>query len=277
MRHSILAGCAMAAACLAGAASAAPSVEITQAAARVTVIPEARGDIAVFVVRPNPRLPLAVSRAGDHWIVQGNLGHMVNCGGWGGRPSVSVWLRGRFSYQDLPQVVIRTPIDARVSAGEAVFGAIGRARSVDLDSHGCGDWTVGDVAGPMRLNVAGSGDVRTGALGSAQMHASGSGDIATQAIRGGLLASVSGSSDITAVAVSGPLDVHVGGSGDVRIPAGRVTTMNVAISGSGDVRFGGVAGSLNADVAGSGDVSVGAVTGPVVKRVAGSGDVRIGR
>jgi hypothetical protein len=268
---------ATAATSMVGAATAAPSIEISQAAARVTVIPEARGDIAVFVVRPNPRLPLAVSRAGDHWIVRGNVGHMVNCGGWGGRPSVSVWLRGRFSYEDLPQVVVRTPLDARVSAGEAVFGAVGRSRSVDLDSHGCGDWTVGDVAGPMRLNVAGSGDVRTGALGSAQMHASGSGNIATQAIRGGLQASVSGSSDINAAAVYGPLDVHVGGSGDVRIPAGRVTTMNVAIAGSGDVRFGGVAGALNADVAGSGDVSVGAVTGPVIRHVAGSGDLRIGR
>jgi hypothetical protein len=276
MQGSMLAGAVLAAA-LVGRAMAAPSVEITQAAARVTVIPEARADIAVFVVKTNPRLPLAVNRVADHWIVRGNVGHMANCGGWGGRPGVSVWLRGRFSYEDLPRVVIRAPLDTRISAGEAVFGAIGRARTVDFDSHGCGDWTIGDVAGPMRLNVSGSGDVRTGALGSAQMHASGSGNITTQAIRGGLQASISGSSDITAAAVSGPLDVHVGGSGDVRIPAGRVTTMNVAVSGSGDVRFGGVAGALNADVAGSGDVSVGAVTGPIVKHVAGSGNVRVGR
>jgi hypothetical protein len=262
----------------AGAAAAAPSAEVRDAAARVTVIPEARPDIAVFLVKANPRLPIWISRVGDKVVIRGNLGHVVTrCGsGWGGKPSVGVFMRGRFAYADLPQVVIRTPVDVRVTAGDAVFGTIGRASSIDFGSRGCGDWTISDVDGPMRLGLAGSGDVHAGSAVSATVDIAGSGDVSAQTLRGGLAANLVGSGDLTAVAVSGPMSVHVAGSGDVKVRSGQVTKMSVSISGSGDVRFGGVAGALDARVAGSGDFSVAHVTGPVIKHVAGSGDVDVG-
>ena len=64
-------------------------------------------------------------------------------------------------------------------------------------------------------------------------------------------------------------DIHSNG-------AGSVTDLEVAIAGSGDVTFHGVAQTLKATIAGSGDVVVGHVTGAVSKHIAGSGDVRIG-
>jgi hypothetical protein len=262
----------------ADAAASAPSAEVREAAARVTVIPEARGDVAVFLIKANPRLPIWISKVGDKVVIRGDVGHMItNCSsGWGGKPSVGVWMRGRFAYADLPQVVIRTPVDVHVTAGDAVFGTIGHARSVDFGNHGCGDWTVADVDGLMHLGLAGSGDVHAGSAGSATIAIVGSGDVSAQAVRGGLGANIAGSGDVTAAAVSGPMNVHVSGSGDVKVHSGQVTRMSVSVAGSGDVRFGGVAGSLEANVAGSGDVSVAHVTGPVVKHVAGSGDVDVG-
>ncbi len=278
MRRWVLAASLALAVGGAGAAAAAPSAEIREAAVRVTVIPEARSDVAVFLVKANPRLPIWITRVGDKVLVRGNIGHFgISCGGWGGRPSVGIWMRGRFAYDDLPQVVIRTPTDVHVTAGDAVFGTIGHARGVDFGNRGCGDWKIADVDGPMRIGLVGSGDVHAASAGSAEVNIAGSGDATAQALRGGLRASISGSGNLQAAAVNGPMTVHVAGSGDVKVAAGRVTTMNVSVAGSGDVRFGGVSGTLEANVAGSGDVSVAQVNGSVVKHVAGSGEVRVGR
>ena len=63
---------AAAAALSAGAANAA-SVEVRDAVARVTVIPEDRRDIKIEVLNPNPRLPLKVSTEGDRTVVDGGL------------------------------------------------------------------------------------------------------------------------------------------------------------------------------------------------------------
>ena len=261
----------------AGAATAAPQVEIRHAVARVTVIPEARTDIEVTVVKANARLPLKVSRLGNDVFIDGGLGMRPRgCHSAFGKPRAMVWGIGDVGYDDMPQVVIRTPMTVKVSAGDIVYGSVGRSDSVELGNSGCGDWTVANVAGPMRVNVAGSGDVRTGSAASAEVHVSGSGDVATRDIRGGLNASTSGSGDIVAASIDGPFHVHVSGSGNVRAHAGSATDMAVWVAGSGDVSFGGGARSLEASIAGSGDVRVAKVTGAVARHVAGSGDVHVG-
>ncbi|HEY5106362.1 MAG TPA: DUF2807 domain-containing protein [Caulobacteraceae bacterium] len=261
----------------ASTATAAPAVDIRHAVARVIIIPEARADIVATVVRTNSRLPLRIYRSGDDVIVDGGLGlRAQGCHSVFGKPAVGIWGLGSVGYDDMPQLVIRTPMDVRVSAGEAVFGSVGRSASLELDNSGCGDWTLANVAGPMRLRLSGSGDAHAGSAGSADLRISGSGDITTRDIRGGLETSTSGSGDIDAASINGPFHVHVAGSGDVRAHRGQASDMQVSISGSGDVSFGGVAQSLDASVAGSGDVSVARVTGLVAKHLAGSGDVRIG-
>jgi len=272
-----MAAAAGAAVLAAGAASASPGVEIRNAVARVTVIPENRSDVVVDVVKTNPRLPLRVTRMGDSVQVDGNVGMRIHgCRSWFGRPSAWVWGVGRIGYDDMPQLVVHAPMDVRVGGGGAVFGTIGRAASVNLGNSGCGDWTVADVTGLLHVGLAGSGNVRTGAAGSADVHISGSGDVSLRRVENGLSSATSGSGDVQAGLVDGPLRVRVSGSGDFRGHGGQVTDMDVGVAGSGDVSFAGVAGSLNASVAGSGDVTVAQVTGAVSKHVAGSGDVRVG-
>lgn len=272
--HTLIAGLGLA--LVAGAAQAA-SVEVTDAVARVTVIPENRSDIKVEIVRSNPNLPLQVRTLGGKVIVDGDLDRRIrSCDGDDNRVSVNVRGLGQVRYEDMPQVVIRTPRAVDVEAGGAVFGAIGKSESLKLSNAGCGDWVVANVAGELRLNQAGSGDSRVGSAGSANLRVAGSGDIRARDIAGGLEIDLAGSGDVWAASVSGPLDVKVAGSGDVTVAGGSASAMTVTVAGSGNVAFEGTAKALKARIAGSGDVKVKAVTGEVSRAVVGSGDIRIG-
>ena len=265
-------------AAVAQGAIAAPSVQVRGAAARLVIIPEGRRDIAVSLTHADPRLPLRITRLGDRIFITGDVGHRVHsCRTPAGRRGVAIWGRGAIPYEQLPTLVIRAPLAVRLSAGEAVFGEIGRSASVEFTNQGCGDWTIGDVQGRLRLNQAGAGDARSGSAGSADLSVEGSGGIATGQIRNGLTTVSSGPGAIVVAAVSGPVDARVAGPGGITLASGSVSTMTVSIAGSGAVTLRGVAATLKASIAGSGDVTVDKVTGPVTKQVFGSGAVRVGR
>jgi hypothetical protein len=260
----------------AGAAQAA-SIEVKDAAARVTVVPEDRSDIKVEVVSTNPRLPITVRTLAGRTIVDGDLERRIrSCRGAGDKASVEVRDRGSFAYADLPQVVIHTPRDVQIDTGGAVFGAVGRSASLNLGNSGCGDWTVANVAGEAKVSQAGSGDTRMGSTGSLRVRLAGSGDVAAADVKGGLDISIAGSGSAHVKSIAGPLEVSVAGSGDVDVLGGRATTMKVSIAGSGDVDFRGTADSLKVRIAGSGDVHAGQVRGEVSKTIMGSGSIRIG-
>lgn len=275
MRAFLTVGVATAALAAASAAQAA-SVEIKDAAARVVVIPEDRADVKVEFLTTSPDLPLTVRAEGDKTVVDGDLGRTAirTCRTFNGRTSVSV--RGKtFGWEALPQVVVRVPMDARVAAGGAVFGAIGRTSSLTLSNAGCGDWTVGNVAGELNINQAGSGDTTVGAAGETSINIAGSGDVATAAL-GALTVNIAGSGDVNAASVSGPVSANIMGSGDVAVRGGQVGAVTVSIAGSGDVVVRAPAESVTAKIAGSGDVRVASVSGSVSKKVAGSGEVVVG-
>lgn len=261
----------------AGAAQAA-TIEVKDAVARVTVIPENRSDVKVEFVSQNRALPLQVRSFGGRTTIDGNLrrNQIRECRGAGERVSVRVAGVGDVAWKDMPQVVIRTPRDVDIDTGGAVFGTIGRAANVDLGNAGCGDWTIGNVDGRLRVSQAGSGDTHTGSAGEAKLRVAGSGDVVAAAIRGRLDVDVAGAGDVTVSSISGPLQVNIAGSGNVKVAQGRATDMTVSVAGSGDVSFGGVADSLKARIMGSGDVRAREVRGPVSKTVMGSGSVTIG-
>lgn len=266
----------VAAASVAGCAQA-ETVEIRDAVARVTVVPESRTDIKVEVVSANPRLPLEIRTSAGRTIVDGDLDRKIrSCNGSGERTVVRVSGVGEIAWRDMPQVVVRTPRDVQIDAGGAVYGAIGRSASLDIGNSGCGDWTIANVAGDARVSQAGSGDTRMGSSGSLKIRVAGSGDVAAADVKGPLVVNIAGSGSAAVRSVGGPIDVGIAGSGDVDILGGRATTMKVSVAGSGDVRFDGVADSVSARIAGSGDVQVREVRGQVSKTVLGSGAVRVG-
>jgi hypothetical protein len=257
--------------------SAAASVEFRELVARVTVIPEARDDIQVEVLSHNRALPILVRTEHGKVLVDGDLARRIRgCNMEGGRPVIKIAGIGDVPWAQLPQLVVRTPKYVEIFAGGAVFGSIGRSTGLDLAQAGCGDWVVGNVDGPLRLSLAGSGDVRVGASRSARLRVTGSGDIYAGSVGGIIDAEVGGSGDISAVSVADELKVQIAGSGDVKVQGGQVPVMKVSIAGSGDVDFGGVAESLKARITGSGEIRVHSVTGTVERRVLGSGGVRIG-
>lgn len=266
------AGLAMAA----GAAQAA-SVEVKDAVARVVVIPEDRKDIKVEVLTRRPNLPLEVRTRGDRVVIDGGLDRRIrSCHGSGEKASVTVIGVGDVAWEEMPQVVIRTPKDTVLQTGGAVFGSIGRTQSLEFSNAGCGDWTVANVQGRMRFNLAGSGDARMGSAGEASVRIAGSGDVDVQSVRGRLEVDVAGSGDVDVAQATGPVDVKIAGSGDVRVGSGSAGDLTVTVAGSGNVDFNATARSLKARVVGSGDIRVKSVTGAVEKTVLGSGAVRVG-
>lgn len=276
-RSTTIMGVAVALAAVAGAAQAA-EVEVRDAVARVVVIPEARQDVRVEFVSTNPSLPLRVQTRGDKVFVDGNLDREIrSCRTRGGTPSVSVSGVGDVAYADMPQVVVRTPLDADIEVTGAVFGSIGRTQSLEFSNAGCGDWTIANVAGRMELSQAGSGDLRAGAAGSAEIRVAGSGDVVARDIGGDLDIDLAGSGDINVASMTGArLKARIAGSGDVRVDGGRADRFEADIAGSGDIRFGGEAGELRARIAGSGDVHAARVRGSIDKSVIGSGSVSVG-
>lgn len=274
MRLHLLAAVA---AIFAPSAAQAATIEIEDAVARVTVVPENRSDIKIEVISPNSKLPLTVRTAGDRTILDGDLHRRIrSCRSTGERSAVHVRGVGEIGWAEMPQVVIRTPRDVKVEAGGAVFGSVGRSASLELGNAGCGDWTIANVEGSARVSQAGSGDTRMGSSGALRVRVAGSGDVAAADVRGGLDVSIAGSGSASIRSVNGPLDVSIAGSGDVDIGGGRATAMKVSVAGSGDVAFGGTADSLRARIAGSGDVHAREVKGDISKSIMGSGSVRVG-
>ncbi len=281
-----------------GAAAApafAQEVEIKDAVARVVVIVEDRADVAVSVEAGRADLPaLRVRREGDETIVDGGLSErrfMVrrslirDCrsgppGGTQPGQGASVDVRGvgRVNLADAPLIIIRAPRAVKVAAGGGVYGTVGQgAREVDLSIGGCGDWTVPNVSGDVRVNIGGSGSALLGNTRELEINIGGSGEVRA-GTTGDFDINIGGSGDvILASATGGRGEVNIGGSGDVAVRGGRLTDLGVNIAGSGDVAFDGTVGDLDVNIVGGGDVRVAEVTGQTSRSIMGSGEVTVGR
>jgi hypothetical protein len=268
---------------LAGAAAAEPAVNITNAVARVTVIPEARNDVKVEIQNSNPKLPLNVSQSGSRIVIDGGLAgvggegdRIKGCNVEGGKPVIEVSDVGDVAWADMPVVVIHAPMDVELATSGAVFGSVGRTDSLELSNAGCGDWTVADVKGGFELNQAGPGDTKAGRAGEVEVHIADSGHLVIQDVTGDLEIFVAGSGGVTAASVGRKFEAHVAGPGRVTVAGGRSTEVEISVLGSGEVAFNGVAGKVAASVSGSGKVTVAKAEGPVSKSVAGSGEIVVG-
>ncbi len=263
---------------LAGAASAAPAVDLRGVAGRVIVIPERRSDIAVVVLRTEPDFPIRVTRFAETVTVRGGLGHRIEgCAVVSGRAAVRIRGQGAVPLERLPKIAIRAPLDTRFTAGEGVFGAVGRSDNLDFVSRGCGRWVIANVRGRLRLSIADGAEARAGSARVADLSVAGSGAVAAREVRAGLTAVSSGDGGITVASAGGPIDIRIAGAGNVAVATGRAAHVAISIAGSGAARYGGEAQSLAASVAGSGYISVAKVTGPVTRQVMGAGAVQVGR
>jgi hypothetical protein len=266
----------------------AASLLIRNAVVKVTVIPEDRTNIDVKILKANPKLPLTVEPGlnGDV-IVDGSQrygmwgfilgGRTTNCRREGDEPVVHVWGLGDVRGQDMPEIVVQVPMDARVSTGGATYGSVGRSDSLDLHIAGCDDWTIANVAGRLAIDDAGVARVRAGTAGSLRLGIAGYSDVKTGEVSGGMQVHIAGSGDVENAAVSGPLAINIAGHGAIKILGGHAATMDVHIAGAGSIDDKGTADSLNAEIAGVGTINVAHVTGSISKSIAGVGTINVGR
>lgn len=279
-------GLGLAAALLAGASAHAASLDLKHIVAKVVVVPEARSDISVTVIRANPKLPMRVRNAlddvtvvdgGDRdWWPQLFGGRISHCRVGPEGTSVHVAGVGDFSEDQLPQLLVRVPLDAKISTSGAIVGSLPAADSLSLSIAGCDTWTIGDIKGRMHLSEAGQGRIRTGALGAADIDIAGTATVSTRAIAEELKVSISGSGDLYASSASGQIGMSIAGSGRVRIDGGHVALLKGSIAGDGDLTYEGAADRVKISVAGKGSVHVAHVqgmTGPLNKSIMGVGQI----
>jgi hypothetical protein len=265
-------------AALAAGSAQAASVEIRDAVARVTVVPEDRADIKVDVIRPNARLPLRISTMGDRTIVDGDLDHRIrNCNGFGEKAHVKVRDVGEVTYPDMPQVVVHTPKSVVISTSGAVQGAIGRSGDLELHNSGCSAWTIADVAGEAEIHESGAGSIHMGQSDRLSVQLSGAANIHATRVRRALDARLSGAGNIRVDDLQGQLGAQVSGVGQVHVAQGQASLVKASVSGIGSVAFDGVAQDLDASISGLGSVRVNEVKGSVSKSVSGGGSIQIGQ
>lgn len=267
---------AVAAVATAGAASAA-GVELRDAVARVTIVPEDRADVKVEIVKAHPKLPFEIRTIGGTTVIDGGLDHRIrDCRHRASHPSVYVRGVGDVDENEMPQIVIRTPKAVAVTSNGAVFGSVGRSGSLELSDSGCSAWTVADVAGEARVHESGAGAIQMGAADHLMVQLSGAANIHAVRLRQGLEAHLSGAGNVRVEDVGGQVDARVSGFGGVHMGGGHVSQFRASVSGMGGVDFGGVADSLDAGISGVGSVHVKQVNGPVSKHVSGLGHVTVG-
>jgi hypothetical protein len=166
MRIAIL-GAGVSAALMAASSVSAAEVQLKHIVAKVVVVPENRSDVTVTILKTNPKLPVrvrpsddgvtVVDGGSDDWWPRLFGGHISHCRVGPDGASVHVAGVGDFSESELPQILVRTPMIAKVSSSGAVIGSIPSAESLDLSVAGCDAWTVGDIKGRLRLDEAGQG------------------------------------------------------------------------------------------------------------------------
>ena len=282
---------------VASASHAAPELTVRNAVAILKVIPEDRADIAIEIANPGMLTTPTVRLDGSELVIDGGIStrRIQNCGRTPTEFSAEVRGIGVVGPTQAPVITARVPKNVKLTTSGAVSASVGPAAAAELELSGCGDVSVGDVAGVLKVDTSGSGDVTTGAAQSAEISSAGSGDSIVGVVAGKVEISLAGSGSATVASGGGPLDVSIAGSGDVSVNGGAmqnadisiagsggvtiggsVQTLEVSIAGSGDVDVKGAAQSVDASIMGSGDVTVASVSGGVQKSIMGSGGVTVG-
>ncbi|MBF0153377.1 MAG: DUF2807 domain-containing protein [Magnetococcales bacterium] len=112
--------------------------------------------------------------------------------------------------------------------------------------------------GPLDVDINGACDLKAGTMGAVNVR-------------------VDGACTVDIASAAHQLTINAQGASDIQVRGGEVETLQIELSGSGDVVFGGVARKVRASLQGVGNVTVHkSLTDPDIKND-GVGDVTIGR
>ncbi len=133
-------------------------------------------------------------------------------------------------------------------------------------------------AGIVQIMVNGSGDVTLGDVdGASDIQVEGSGTVKMAQVRGPLKLSQHGSGDVTiGQAHSVAVDIDNAGSGDAAIGGGDITYLRVRTNGSGDISVGGTVGTADLQASGGADIRLAKATGTVQRHASGGSSIHVG-
>lgn len=149
---------------------------------------------------------------------------------------------GTGSWQPTLALSIRTPLRTPLS----------------IDAPGDVTYAIGDVGGPLRLDLSGSVRLESGSVGPVQ-------------------AELSGDDRVRIAAVEGDARIEVSGSGQVIVERGQVGHAALEVSGDGSIRIGAPIVDASAEISGSGTIALTRVSGTLSRDVSGSGTVTVGQ
>lgn len=260
-------------------AHAARVLELKNMAARVIIEPGAREDIVLTVdYGTRSDIPkIMVKTSGDKLIADGQMnlrGETLTPGADTVRLSGAL---GQVALTDLPVIRVQVPMNVTLSAGRGIYiGEVGKSDAVNLNLEGEGSWTLSDVTGEAAIFAEGGETIAVTRAGSANVALKGAATVSFETVSD-LKAATSGSGRFSIGTLTGPAQLSHSGSGSVTIREGGSPSLTISSTGTGTVRFDGVAEKADVSVTGSGRVALHKVTGPVRKSIAGTGTVSIGQ
>ncbi len=166
--------------------------------------------------------------------------------------------------------------------------------AIDITEAQGAEYNIGNVGGPLTLNLSGTGDVADAGATSLDATLTGSGDAHLATVTGPVNATLSARGDLDIDAAAAPSsNLTLNGEGDVNVSAGSLGALTATLShdgdlhvpqtgsatlmltGDGDVDIDQIHGNLKATLTSDGDLSVYIVTGDAVLSSSGDGDVTI--
>jgi hypothetical protein len=158
-------------------------------------------------------------------------------------------------------------LTVRVPAGSAMT----------IDESGSGRYRLGDIDGPLKLDLSGSADVQAGRMAGLTVDVSGSGDVHVAALHDKVGITLSGHGAVLVDRADAPaLVADLSGAGSVQINAGGIGQVKLDDSGMGSMRFGASVGEATVNLSGVGSVHFAKLAGALHKDVSGVGTVTIG-
>ena len=255
---AIFAMCALGAAAQAGEAT----LTIKDFVGRITI--ETDGNQAIKVTNKTRAGDVDFDQDRESLVIDGGISNPDgdDCKGYYGNVSWSLFgkkekkseIGGYSDLDNYPDLTISGPEDMTLVIENSIpFGRAGNIGAADIEMQYCGRFFLGDINGPARFTVNGSGDIEAGNIETLQAKINGSGDLELRDV---------GDSDIT-----------IRGSGDVEFKDAE--NMNLSISGSGDAEGERISGAIYIKSSGSGDVDLESVDGELTYDSRGSGDLSI--
>jgi len=166
---------------------------------------------------------------------------------------------------------------ARCEGDQSLHIEVPPGMALVLTANGGGDIKIGDIGGPLTLDLTGSGDVTAGRTGPLILSLAGGSDVSLGSVFGPAVLTLAGGGDVKMTGVHGPLTVRSNGSGDLAIGSIDSPAVDVQGNGHGDILIGGgTIGSLGVRLNGAGDFATAASSREANLSAHGGGDMRVG-